>query len=126
MVVLRRAAANVRAMFETSEWRSCRPACMRRSCSSEYDVPTAHVIYWNEGSRSPAARCEPDLALALFSRARYRELTTARTAIERDSPIAVQVAVLYLGASVVGNSHVERMPPEFVEMKPKATPVTRL
>lgn len=59
-----------------------------------------------------------------------------------DSPMRIEVALRYRGASVVGNSqlrklatlpgdkspraYVDRMPPEFVDTKPKAIPVARL
>lgn len=83
------------------------------------------MIYLKEGSLSPSP-LPCNLTFRLFSLARYSELITANATIVIVNPIAVHVALVYLGASVVGKSQVDKIPPEFVEMNPKAIPVTRL
>lgn len=109
---------------------------------------TAYVMYLKYTDKSPPrfvlspaeSADEMVFAFSLFWRARYTVFMTANTTIADDSPIRMDVAFRYRGASVVGNNqlkissaslwrkaaHVERIPPELVETKPRAMPVARL
>lgn len=49
------------------------------------------------------------LARILFCRCKYNELTIARTTMEDANPIRTEVALRYLGASVVGKSQLHIM-----------------